>query len=82
MTCWLNWTRAAIPLALRPSLKDSFAHMRQAVLNMPDSAVETQLDWFGAKSTYRGAMLFIIRHNAEHLGQAIAYARINGIVPP
>jgi|SRR5208337_1617085 len=64
------------------SLKDSFAHMRQAVLNMPDSAVETQLDWFGAKSTYRGVMLFIIRHNAEHLGQAIAYARINGIVPP
>ena len=27
-------------------------------------------------------MLFIIRHNAEHLGQAIAYARMNGVVPP
>ena len=64
------------------TLRDSFAHMRQAVLNMPDSEVETQIDWFGAKSTYRGVMLFIIRHNAEHLGQAIAYARMNGIVPP
>jgi uncharacterized damage-inducible protein DinB len=64
------------------TLKDSFAHMRQAVLNMPDSDVEKQVDWFGAKNTYRGVMLFIIRHGAEHLGQSIAYARINGVVPP
>lgn len=64
------------------ALKGAFAHMREAVLNMPDGEVEKQVDWFGAKSTYRGVMLFIIRHNAEHLGQAIAYARMNGIVPP
>ena len=64
------------------TLKDSFAHMRQAVLSMPDADVEKQVDWFGAKNTYRGILLFIIRHNAEHLGQAIAYARINGVVPP
>jgi uncharacterized damage-inducible protein DinB len=64
------------------SLKDAFAHMRQAVLAMPDSEVEKQVKWFGADNTYRGVMLFIIRHNAEHLGQAIAYARMNGIVPP
>ncbi len=64
------------------TLQDSFAHMRQAVLDMPDSDVEKQLMWFGAKNTYRGVMLFIIRHGAEHLGQSIAYARMNGIVPP
>jgi uncharacterized damage-inducible protein DinB len=64
------------------TLKDSFDHMRQAVLNMPDSDVEKQLDWFGARNTYRGVMLFIIRHGAEHLGQSIAYARMNGVVPP
>jgi uncharacterized damage-inducible protein DinB len=64
------------------ALKGAFDHMRQAVLNMPDSDVEKQVDWFGAKSTYRGVMLFIIRHNAEHLGQSIAYARMIGIVPP
>jgi uncharacterized damage-inducible protein DinB len=64
------------------ALKGGFAHMREAVMNMPDGEVEKQVDWFGAKSTYRGVMLFIIRHNAEHLGQAIAYARMNRIVPP
>jgi uncharacterized damage-inducible protein DinB len=64
------------------ALKGGFAHMREAVMNMPDGEVEKQVDWFGAKSTYRGVMLFIIRHNAEHLGQAIVYARMNRIVPP
>ena len=63
-------------------LKDSFAHMRQAVLNMPDADTEKQVDWFGSKNTYRGVMLFIIRHGAEHLGQSIAYARMNGVTPP
>ena len=64
------------------SMRGAFDHMHDAVLAMPDSSVEKQIDWFGGKNTYRGVMLFIIRHNAEHLGQSIAYARMNGIVPP
>jgi uncharacterized damage-inducible protein DinB len=27
-------------------------------------------------------MIFILRHLGEHLGQSIAYARMNGVVPP
>jgi len=65
-----------------PIMQDAFTHMRQAVISMPDADVEKQVDWFGAKNTYRGILLFIVRHNAEHLGQAIAYARMNGVVPP
>jgi len=64
------------------SLQDAFAHMRQAVVSIPDSDLEKQVDLFGGKYTYRGVLLFILRHNAEHLGQAIAYARMNGVVPP
>jgi len=64
------------------TLKQSFAHLRQAVLNMSDADSEKKLKWFGAENTYRGVLLFIIRHMAEHLGQSIAYARINGVVPP
>jgi len=45
--------------------------------------LEKQLDWLeGKKNTYRGVMIFVLRHAAEHLGQSIAYARANGIVPP
>jgi uncharacterized damage-inducible protein DinB len=64
------------------SLKDSFTHLRQAVIAMPDADLEKQLDWFGGKNTERGILLFMMRHMAEHLGQSIAYARSNGIVPP
>jgi uncharacterized damage-inducible protein DinB len=64
------------------TMQDAFAHMRAAVISMPEADVEKQVDWFGGKSTYRGILLFILRHNAEHLGQVIAYARMNGIVPP
>jgi uncharacterized damage-inducible protein DinB len=60
----------------------SFEHLRQAVIRMPDADLEKQLDWFGAKNTERGILLFMMRHMAEHLGQSIAYARMIGVVPP
>ena len=64
------------------TLKDSFAHARKAITDMPDANLDKSLDWFGGKNTQRGILLFIVRHAAEHLGQSIAYARFVGIVPP
>jgi uncharacterized damage-inducible protein DinB len=32
--------------------------------------------------TKRGALLLLVTHAHEHLGQSIAYARVNGITPP
>ncbi len=64
------------------TLKESFAHARKAITDMPDTNLDKSLDWFGGKNTQRGLLLFIVRHAAEHLGQAIAYARFAGIVPP
>jgi len=64
------------------TLKDSFAHARKAITDMPDSNLEKSLDWFGGKNSQRGILLFTVRHAAEHLGQSIAYARSVGIVPP
>ncbi len=64
------------------TLKDSFAHAKQAIKATNDADLEKSMDWFGGKNTQRGALLFIVRHAAEHLGQSIAYARMAGIVPP
>ena len=64
------------------TLKDSFAHAKQAIKAMPDADLEKSLDWFGGKNTERGILLFIVRHTAEHLGQSIAYARMVSVVPP
>jgi len=64
------------------TLKDSFAHAKNAITNMPDANLDKSLEWFGGKNTQRGILLFIVRHAAEHLGQSIAYVRFIGIVPP
>jgi uncharacterized damage-inducible protein DinB len=65
------------------TLKDSFAHMRKAVLNLSDGDADKTVKWFGgSEMTNRGVLLFLTRHMGEHLGQSIAYARVNGVVPP
>jgi len=64
------------------ALKDSFAHFRQAVISVSDADLDKPLKMFGQPTTYRGAFIMITGHSGEHLGQSIAYARMNGIVPP
>jgi len=64
------------------TLKDSFAHLKAAIVKMPEADLDKSLDWFGGKNTERGILLFITRHMAEHLGQSIAYARSIGVTPP
>lgn len=64
------------------TLKDSFAHVREAVTNMPDSDLAKTTKLFGHETTYEGVLFLIANHMHEHLGQSIAYARTNGVVPP
>ncbi len=47
-----------------------------------DSDLEKAADFFGRKTTVRAIYIRIIAHINEHLGQSIAYARVNGIAPP
>jgi uncharacterized damage-inducible protein DinB len=63
-------------------LRQSFEHARAAVTSAPAADLDKGIELFGRKSTQRGAMLVIASHAHEHLGQAIAYARMNGIAPP
>ena len=64
------------------TLKASFAHLRSAVTSTPDAQADAGVEIFGMKMTKRGLLLFTAEHMGEHLGQAIAYARVNKIVPP
>jgi uncharacterized damage-inducible protein DinB len=64
------------------TLKLSYAHAKKAIMDMPDANLDKTLDWSGGKITQRGVLLYIVPHIAEHLGQLIAYARMNGVVPP
>ena len=62
-------------------LQKSFDHLRAAAARTPD--LEKQVKMFGNRTTsHRGVMVAALSHLHEHLGQSIAYARMNGVTPP
>jgi hypothetical protein len=63
-------------------LADSFTALHQTIDGARASTLSRNIDLFGTSTTLRGVLIDIETHIAEHLGQAIAYARVNGIVPP
>ncbi len=67
---------------IQKALKDSFAHVEKAWLDLPESQMDDPVELFGMKMTKRGAFMLVMAHMHEHLGQSIAYARSNGVVPP
>jgi hypothetical protein len=63
-------------------LHKSFAFARQGVMDVPDAQMDAAVDMFGTPTTKRGVLVTRATHLHEHLGQSIAYARSNGVVPP
>lgn len=64
-------------------VKKSFDHVKQAATKLTDADMEKTAPWFGDRqATYREILFFLGAHEHEHLGQTIAYARMNGVTPP
>ena len=64
-------------------LAESFTAVRKALEGVRSTAALTRdVDFFGTPAPMGGVLASIDTHIAEHLGQTIAYARVNGIVPP
>jgi uncharacterized damage-inducible protein DinB len=63
-------------------LKRSFDHLRGVIQGVNDGDWDKPTKMFGRETTYRNALLTAVSHAHEHLGQSIAYARMNGITPP
>jgi len=70
------------PAKLRAMLDASVEHVHQVVGGLSGAALEEKVDFFGREFTKRGILLVALGHVHEHLGQLIAYARSNGVVPP
>ena len=63
-------------------LKKSIAHVKNTVVAISNADLDTQAKWFLGESSKREILFTLAAHNHEHLGQLIAYARMNGITPP
>ena len=63
-------------------LRRSFDYLRDAIINTSDAELDKPIRMFGNDSTERAAFMMALNHLHEHLGQSVAYARMNGVVPP
>jgi hypothetical protein len=68
--------------AVVAELRKSFEHLRGAVKGLSDAEFDKAVKMFGNTTTYRGVLVTMLSHLHEHLGQSIAYARMNKVVPP
>jgi uncharacterized damage-inducible protein DinB len=63
-------------------LKRSLDAVKTARANLKPSDLQRRVKLGGINAIVDGMYLRIIIHANEHMGQLIAYARMNGIVPP
>jgi uncharacterized damage-inducible protein DinB len=64
------------------AMKQSFDQARDFIQQVPEADLEKPVQFFNTKITVRGVLVSMTGHLSEHVGQAIAYARTNQIVPP
>jgi len=63
-------------------LKKSYDFTRDAIGKMSDADLDAKVKLPWTEMSKRSVLLIVDTHSHEHLGQAIAYARSNGVVPP
>jgi DinB superfamily len=68
--------------AVTRMLKSSLDEVRNRFSQLTAAELDRPADFFGEKTTVRRIYLRIFAHVNEHYGQSVAYARVNGIVPP
>lgn len=70
------------PEKMQEALKTSYATLQQTIAGLSDADLKAPVKLFGRDMTKEGAVRFLLADQHEHLGQSIAYARTNGVVPP
>jgi uncharacterized damage-inducible protein DinB len=70
------------PEKLQEALKASYVDLQKAITGLSDNDLQAPVKLFGRDMTKQAALMLILGDQHEHLGQSIAYARSNGVVPP
>ena len=70
------------PVKMQEALKTSYAKLQQTIAGLSDGDLKAPVKVFGKDMTKEGAVRYLFGDQHEHLGQSIAYARANGVVPP
>ncbi|HVV50214.1 MAG TPA: DinB family protein [Caulobacteraceae bacterium] len=75
-------TQTTDKAAIKKILEASFEHVRAAVKDVKDADLDKKVQFFGHEMSERAVLMIIVGHDNEHMGQEVAYARANNVVPP
>jgi uncharacterized damage-inducible protein DinB len=64
------------------AMAEGFKAVREALETATAGSLSRDIDFFGTATTRKAVLAALDVHIAEHMGQLIAYARSNGVVPP
>src|SRR5437773_4677215 len=70
------------PEKMQVALKTSYANVQKAIEGLSDADLQAPVKLICRATTKEEAARFRFGEQHEHLGQSIAYARSNGVVPP
>lgn len=63
-------------------MEESFSSLKESAAQFTEEDLNKEIEAFGMKFSVRNFMVTVVAHLHEHLGQSIAYARMNGVTPP
>jgi uncharacterized damage-inducible protein DinB len=63
-------------------LEGSMQYVRSLAEGMSDAELGRETELYGRDVAQWAVLFQLVAHMNEHLGQSIAYARMNGVVPP
>lgn len=63
-------------------LERSIQHVIRSIEKMPDAKFSQPTELYGNMVNGQAVLMQLVTHMSEHVGQSIAYARMNEVVPP
>lgn len=79
---WQNLESLTEKEAVRSALLASIEHVRRAVSTMTEDELTRSVTLYGRDVPGWAVLFQLLAHMNEHVGQSIAYARMNDVVPP
>jgi uncharacterized damage-inducible protein DinB len=79
---WQNFESITDKATIVGLLEESIEHVRRSVNGMDESDLTGMTTLYGRQVAGWAVLFQLLAHMNEHVGQSVAYARMNGIVPP
>jgi uncharacterized damage-inducible protein DinB len=78
-----DWdTQTTDKAAVIEKMNQSFDILKKRIGELTQEDLDREVEVFGMTMSVRNFMISMIAHSHEHLGQGIAYARMNDVTPP